>query len=116
MTAFRNKSPYSFEEHQLAFFPDLSRATLDWKRTLRPLTLELTKHKVPYRWGASRSLLIPHESRTLKVLEASDIPSTLQKMGFPLPQKDRRIYSSGPIVVFLGSLKGLSFCACYTEG
>ncbi|CAH2247612.1 Hypothetical predicted protein [Pelobates cultripes] len=47
MTAIRNKSPYSFEELQLAFFPDLSRATLDWRRALRPLTLELTKHKVP---------------------------------------------------------------------
>ncbi|CAH2224107.1 Hypothetical predicted protein [Pelobates cultripes] len=89
MTAIRNKSPYSFEEHQLAFFPDLSRATLDWTRTLRPLTLELTIHKVPYRWGAPRSLLILHESGTLKVLEASDIPSTLQKIGLPAAAKGK---------------------------
>ncbi|CAH2295715.1 Hypothetical predicted protein [Pelobates cultripes] len=80
MTTIRNKLPYTFEDDQLTFFPDLSRATLDWRRSLRPLTSELTKHKVPYRWGAPRSLLIPHESRTLKVLEDTEIPSTLLKI------------------------------------
>ncbi|CAH2285070.1 Hypothetical predicted protein [Pelobates cultripes] len=84
MSATRNKSPYSFEEHQLTFYPDLSRATLDWRRSLRPLMAVLTQFKVLYRWGTPRSLLIPQESGTLKVLEsAEDIPNTLQKLGLP---------------------------------
>ncbi|CAH2221683.1 Hypothetical predicted protein [Pelobates cultripes] len=80
MTATCNKSSYTFEDHQLTFYPDLSR---DWRRSLRTLTVVLTKYKVPHRWGAPRSLLIPHESETLKVLEDTEIPNTLQKLGPP---------------------------------
>ncbi|CAH2282139.1 Hypothetical predicted protein [Pelobates cultripes] len=83
MAATRNKSPFSFEEHQLTFFPDLSRATLEWRRSLKPLTSILTKFQVPCRWGTPRSLLITQESGTMRVLGADEISSTLQTLGLP---------------------------------
>ncbi|CAH2278037.1 Hypothetical predicted protein [Pelobates cultripes] len=47
MAAIRNRSPFQFEEHLLTFFPDLSRATLEWRHSQRPLTKELIAHKIP---------------------------------------------------------------------
>ncbi|CAH2312097.1 Hypothetical predicted protein [Pelobates cultripes] len=60
MAATRNRSPFNFEEHSLTFFPDLTRATLEWRRSLRPLTTELLAHKMPW------SLIIPRDSGDLK--------------------------------------------------
>ncbi|CAH2223010.1 Hypothetical predicted protein [Pelobates cultripes] len=34
LSAVRSASPYHFEEHSLPFYPDISRATMDWRRSL----------------------------------------------------------------------------------
>ncbi|CAH2283261.1 Hypothetical predicted protein [Pelobates cultripes] len=83
MAAIRNRSPLQFEEHSLTYFPDLSRATLDWRRSLRPLTKELIARKIPYRWGAPRSLIIPQEHGDLKLTNAAEIPCIVQTLGLP---------------------------------
>ncbi|CAH2299819.1 Hypothetical predicted protein [Pelobates cultripes] len=49
MAAVRSNSPFHFESHSLTFYPDLSKATMDWRRPLRPLTTELIAHNIPYR-------------------------------------------------------------------
>ncbi|CAH2302574.1 Hypothetical predicted protein [Pelobates cultripes] len=82
MAATHNKSPYTFEDHQLMFYTDLSRAILDWRRTLRLLTAALTKSKVAFG-GTPKSLLIPQDSGTLKVFEDTEIPGILQKLEIP---------------------------------
>ncbi|CAH2312732.1 Hypothetical predicted protein [Pelobates cultripes] len=38
MAATRNKSPLHSEGYSLTFYPDLSKATMDWRWSLRPLT------------------------------------------------------------------------------
>ncbi|CAH2222302.1 Hypothetical predicted protein [Pelobates cultripes] len=75
MAAIRNRSPLQFEEHSLTFFPDLSRATLDWGR--------LIARKISYRWGAPRSLIIPKEQGNLKLTNAAEIPGIMQALGLP---------------------------------
>ncbi|CAH2314416.1 Hypothetical predicted protein [Pelobates cultripes] len=77
MAAIRNRSPFQFEEHSLTFFSGLSRATLEWRRSLRPLTKELIAHKIPYCWGTPRSLIIPKENCDLKITNTAEIPDTL---------------------------------------
>ncbi|CAH2326992.1 Hypothetical predicted protein [Pelobates cultripes] len=41
MAALRGKTPLNFEGHSLTFYPDLSKATMAWRRSFRPLTTEL---------------------------------------------------------------------------
>ncbi|CAH2293005.1 Hypothetical predicted protein [Pelobates cultripes] len=41
LTALQNKSPYDFKGHTLMFYTGLSRAILEWRRSLKPLTMEL---------------------------------------------------------------------------
>ncbi|CAH2284610.1 Hypothetical predicted protein [Pelobates cultripes] len=79
-----NKSPYDFEGHTLTFYPDLSRATLEWRRSLKPLTTELVRHNIPYKWSSPKCLLIPRDSGNLKIQEATEIKSTLQQLELPM--------------------------------
>ncbi|CAH2294158.1 Hypothetical predicted protein [Pelobates cultripes] len=58
-------------------------ATTEWRGSLRPLTKELIAHKIPYHWGATRSLIIPKENGDLKITNVAEIPDTLQTLGLP---------------------------------
>ncbi|CAH2328079.1 Hypothetical predicted protein [Pelobates cultripes] len=81
MAAIRNRSPYQFEEHSLPFFPNLSRATLEWRRSPCPLTKELLAHTIPYRWGTPRSLIIQKDNGDLKVTTTDEIPDAIRALG-----------------------------------
>ncbi|CAH2324523.1 Hypothetical predicted protein [Pelobates cultripes] len=97
MAAIRNRSPLQFEEHSLTFFPDLSRATLDWRRSLHPLTKGTHCPKILYRWGAPRSLIIPKEHGDLKLTNAAEIPGIVQANGCSTISADTfHYYSLGP--------------------
>ncbi|CAH2306761.1 Hypothetical predicted protein [Pelobates cultripes] len=87
LMALRNKSPYDFEGHKLTVYPDLSRATLEWRRSIKPLTTELVWYNIPYKWSSPKCLLIPRESGNLKIQEAAEINNTLQHLGLPLTLK-----------------------------
>ncbi|CAH2312214.1 Hypothetical predicted protein [Pelobates cultripes] len=81
MAAVRHITPLRFEDHDLSCYPDLSKATMEWRRSLRPLTQALAASKTPYKWGSPRCLLITWETGMVKVREASEIPSILLQMG-----------------------------------
>ncbi|CAH2320260.1 Hypothetical predicted protein [Pelobates cultripes] len=78
MVATLNKSPYRFEDHDSTFYPDLSKSTLDWRRSMHPLNKELSAHNKSYMWGTPCCLIITCDTGTLKVTHASQITSTLQ--------------------------------------
>ncbi|CAH2282640.1 Hypothetical predicted protein [Pelobates cultripes] len=46
MAAVHNMSPLQFENHTLTFYHDLSKATMDWQCSLRPLTLALARCRI----------------------------------------------------------------------
>ncbi|CAH2291907.1 Hypothetical predicted protein [Pelobates cultripes] len=98
MAAVRHITPLRFEDHDLTFYPDLSKATMEWRRSLRPLTQALAASKTPYKWGSPRCLLITRETGIVKVREASEIPSILLQMGVtrqPLRPRPKRHRHSG---------------------
>ncbi|CAH2251117.1 Hypothetical predicted protein [Pelobates cultripes] len=80
LNVLRNKSPYHFEGHTLMFYLDQSRATLNWRRSLRPLAAELIRNNVPYKWDNPKCLLLPRDTENLKVQEILDITNTLQQL------------------------------------
>ncbi|CAH2302681.1 Hypothetical predicted protein [Pelobates cultripes] len=90
MSAVHHKSPYHFEEHALNFYQDLSRATMVWLRSMRPLTAELIKHRIPYKWGSPRSLLVPHDTGTLKITDASEAAGTLRILGLSTHTREQQ--------------------------
>ncbi|CAH2225024.1 Hypothetical predicted protein [Pelobates cultripes] len=49
LSAVRITTPYQFEGHSLLFYPDISRATMTWWRSMRPPTTVRMQHS---RWGA----------------------------------------------------------------
>ncbi|CAH2221196.1 Hypothetical predicted protein [Pelobates cultripes] len=65
LMALQNKTPYDFEGHKLMFYPNLSRATLEWRRSL-------IWHNIPYKWSTPKYLLIPRDSGNLKIQEATE--------------------------------------------
>lgn len=51
----------------VAFYSNLSNATMENYRQLSTLTKALQNHKIPYKWGFPTKLLITHQNKTQAV-------------------------------------------------
>ncbi|CAH2256193.1 Hypothetical predicted protein, partial [Pelobates cultripes] len=92
----------------------LSKATIDWRRSMRPLTQELTNHKVPYKLSTPRCLLTSRATGPLHVRDASERADILQQLGLTT-----KASSSLPLGLQQHPLPGTligSHCLCQQPG
>ncbi|CAH2327132.1 Hypothetical predicted protein [Pelobates cultripes] len=68
-------SACDFKSRMLSFYSDLSRATLMWRRSMRPVTGVLQRHGIPSRWGNPCSLQVTKEGMLHHITEAAEFRS-----------------------------------------
>ncbi|CAH2313093.1 Hypothetical predicted protein [Pelobates cultripes] len=84
--AVHNTPTYRFEGADLSFFNDLSRSTMEWRQSLRPITQHLRDHAVAYRWGPGRKLTMLHDGKRIQLQQQSEAGKFLSAMGLPTPE------------------------------
>ncbi|CAH2319599.1 Hypothetical predicted protein [Pelobates cultripes] len=90
MAAVRDLPFLAFERHNLTFYNDLSKPTMQWRQTMRPITSVLRRKKIPYRWGTPRSLQITAEGITHTIHSPEEGQLFLTQQGITTQRESRR--------------------------
>lgn len=88
MIKLRNMQDIDFDGAKLHIFPDLSKATLDRRRVLKPLLERLQSEGITYRWGFPACLIATKSGRSSTLRFPEDLPIFLQELNiqhFELP-------------------------------
>ncbi|CAH2220791.1 Hypothetical predicted protein [Pelobates cultripes] len=83
LTTHRSRTPFRFKGMELSFYADLSRGTLAWRRSLRPLTTVLQHHKIAYRWRSARTLVVLQGTNRHTIQDIQEALAILQTLGLP---------------------------------
>lgn len=87
--ATRNKPHLTYKGAKLQIFSDLSPITLAKRRSLRPITLHLQHHKIPYYWGFPFRLTVSKDGVQHTLRELLEGEAFLKSLGLPpLPEED----------------------------
>ncbi|CAH2311005.1 Hypothetical predicted protein [Pelobates cultripes] len=97
MNAVKGKTPLAFENAQLLFFQDLTRATLQWRKTMYNLTSRLRQVGIQYRWGAPRVIKFTHKGSTYRATSETEIPAILTSLGLMDLHKNGATNTSSPM-------------------
>ncbi|CAH2321227.1 Hypothetical predicted protein [Pelobates cultripes] len=62
--ATRDAPSHHIEGGDLTFFNNLTRSTMFWWQSLRPVTQHLRHHEVVYRWGPGCKLTVLHDEES----------------------------------------------------
>ncbi|XP_063295380.1 uncharacterized protein LOC134582656 [Pelobates fuscus] len=81
LQAIKGKTPLCFEGSSLTTFPDLTRNTIAWRRSLRPLLQLLQSQNIPYRWGTPRQLMFTHLNTAYKARSYAELDAFMGKLG-----------------------------------
>ncbi|CAH2219934.1 Hypothetical predicted protein [Pelobates cultripes] len=80
MRAVRGQTRYTFEEHLLSFFHDLSRQTLHWRVSVKGVTSQLRAADIPYKWGNLRAFIINKDGHQHRLTSPSEASTFLQAL------------------------------------
>lgn len=81
LAATRLKSPIRYKDAELQIFGDFSKRTSDRRRMLRPITEELRKHGLKYKWGFPLSIMVMKDGNYHTLEDGDPIEPFLIKIG-----------------------------------
>uniref|UniRef100_A0A8C5Q4L2 Uncharacterized protein n=1 Tax=Leptobrachium leishanense TaxID=445787 RepID=A0A8C5Q4L2_9ANUR len=83
MAAARGSREIDFAGAKVSLFQDLSPATLQSRRLLRPLTTALQELRLPYKWLFPFGIQVRAPSGTLVLRCGTDLPLLLEELSLP---------------------------------
>ncbi|CAH2320288.1 Hypothetical predicted protein [Pelobates cultripes] len=99
--ALKGKTPLQFENHSLAFFEDLNKATLLWRKSMRHTTQALQEAGITYRWTYPRSLTVTTDRKIYKAKSPPEGLNILQALGLSETQPASHTWDVSRIAPFV---------------
>lgn len=80
LTAAREKEALTFQGHNYQLFSDLSQLTISKRHAMKPLLMELQRHKITYQWGFPFSIRFSYQGSRHTCSSPKELQKALQDL------------------------------------
>lgn len=87
LKAIRMQQPLPNPYSKIQVFPDLSQATLQWRKQLLHVTLALRQQSIQYRWGFPQKLLVHRDGQLFVLHSVKEGEELLSEWQIDLPKQ-----------------------------
>ncbi|CAH2301075.1 Hypothetical predicted protein [Pelobates cultripes] len=77
LSATRGQTPLTFEDHSLNFYQDLNHQTLQWRASLKEVTMQLKAADITYKWGYLRALIAERDGHRHRLTSTAEVAQFL---------------------------------------